>query len=195
MRNPNAPIVKDLVLIGGGHAHVSVLKRFGMKPMPGVRVTVISRDVQAPYSGMLPGFVAGHYSFDDVHIDLGPLAQFAQARFYHDTVTGLDLENRQIICAGRPPVSYDLLSINIGSTPRLDDVPGSAQAVVPVKPIDHFGTAWQTLHDRVMARNEPVRIGVVGGGAGGVEVLLAMRHRLRTDLVKAGRDPNRLTFA
>jgi len=194
VRDSDTPIVKDLVLVGGGHSHVSVLKSFGMKPLPGVRLTLISRDVQAPYSGMLPGLISGHYQSDDVHIDLGPLAQFAGARFYHDTVTGLDLQNKLVLCANRPPVPYDLLSLNTGSTPRTDDVPGAQDAVVPVKPIDRFDQSWQALHDRVMAHDVALRIGVVGGGAGGVEVLLAMRHRLLADLAHAGRDPDGLEF-
>ncbi|HIF10462.1 MAG TPA: selenide, water dikinase SelD [Sneathiellales bacterium] len=194
MRNSDTPIVKDLVLLGGGHSHVSVMKRFGMKPMPGVRVTVISRDVHAPYSGMLPGLISGHYSFDDVHIDLRRLAQFAKARFYHNTVTGIDLENKQVLCANRPPVPYDVLSINTGATPRMHDVPGSEQSTVPVKPIDRFAAAWQLLHDRVIAGEGQIKIGVVGGGAGGVEILLAMRHSLYEDMRLLGRDPECLTF-
>ena len=119
MQSPDQPVLRDIVLVGGGHSHVGVIRRFGMRRMPGVRLTVICRDTHTPYSGMLPGYVAGHYSFDDVHIDLRRLAEFAGARFFRDEAVGLDRGARKVLCRTRPPVPYDQLSINIGSTPML----------------------------------------------------------------------------
>ena len=97
--NPYAsPVIRDLVLVGGGPAHVLVLKQFGMRPVPGVRLTVIAKELEAPYSGMLPGYVAGHYNRDECHIDLRRLASFAGARLYHDAAVRLDLSAREVLC-------------------------------------------------------------------------------------------------
>ncbi|MGR9092751.1 MAG: selenide, water dikinase SelD [Gammaproteobacteria bacterium] len=187
------PVLKDLVLVGGGHSHVEVLKRFGMRPEPGVRLTVISRDVHTPYSGMLPGLIAGHYTFDEAHIDLGPLANFAQARLYHDEVTAIDPDRRRLICRGRPPVRYDVVSIDVGSAPDTR-VPGSAEETIPVKPVSNFTRRWDAARARILAVDSPQRIGVVGGGAGGLELLLSIRHHLHTVLAQDGRDAERLSF-
>ena len=116
MQAPVHPVLRDIVLVGGGHSHVGVLRHFGMHPLPGVRLTLVCTDPHTPYSGMLPGYVAGHYSYDDVHIDLGRLAAFAGARFICGEVTGIDRANCLVALAGRPPVHFDCVSINTGST-------------------------------------------------------------------------------
>lgn len=194
MKTSETPIVKDLVLVGGGHSHVAVLKRFGMKPVPGVRLTLICRDAHTPYSGMLPGYVAGHYDYDEAHIDLGALARFANARFYHSAVTGLDLSGKRVLCDNRPPVPFELLSINTGSTPNTSLVQGATSNVVPVKPINNFLDRWEALSARAMSQEGPVRIAVVGAGAGGVEILLAIQHRLGRLRAAAGKPADNIEF-
>ncbi|MBE0619521.1 MAG: selenide, water dikinase SelD [Burkholderiales bacterium] len=194
MQSPDQPVLKDIVLVGGGHSHVGVLKRFGMHPVPGVRLTVICRDTHTPYSGMLPGYIAGHYSYDDVHIDLSRLARFAGARYFRDEALGLDRDAGKVLCRNRPPVPYDQLSINIGSTPQMSHVAGANEHAVPVKPINGFNERWQLLLARVRNHAGTTRIAVVGGGAGGVELTLAMQYRLRNELRALGRNPDELSF-
>jgi selenide,water dikinase len=194
MKTIATPVVKDLVLIGGGHAHVSVLRRFGMKPLPGLRLTLITRDIHTPYSGMLPGYIAGHYGYDDCHIDLGPLATFAGARLFHGEVEGLDLEERRVQVSGRPPVAFDLLSINTGSRPQTLNIPGAAEHALAVKPIDAFLRGWEALQSRILAHAGHFDLVVVGGGAGGVELILSIQHRLDTLLNQAGQSAKRVRY-
>ncbi|WP_061332909.1 selenide, water dikinase SelD [Marinobacter excellens] len=194
MQTPDQPVLRDIVLVGGGHSHVGVLKRFAMNPVPGVRLTLICRDTHTPYSGMLPGYVAGHYSYDDVHIDLSRLAEYAGARFYRAEVSGIDRAAQRVICKGRPNVPYDILSINIGSSPRVAEVSGAAEHAVPVKPITGFNNRWLSLLSRIENHDGPMTIAVVGAGAGGVELTLAMQFRLRNELANRGKDPDQLHF-
>lgn len=194
MQTSDQPILRDIVLIGGGHSHVGVLKSFGMNPIPSVRLTVICTDMHTPYSGMLPGYVAGHYDYDEVHIDLSRLAAFAGARLYRDEVIAIDRASQKVICKSRPAVPYDQLSINIGSTPQLRGVPGAAEHAVAVKPIRNFNDRWLQLLERVKTHSGKTTIAVVGAGAGGVELLLAMQFRLRNELTKLSRNPEELTF-
>src|SRR6476661_9847422 len=188
MQGASHPVLKDVVLVGAGHSHVAVVRMFGMKPIPGVRFTLISREVHTPYSGMLPGLIAGNYSLDEAHIDTGPLTRFAGARLYQDEVVDLDLAGRRAICRCRSPVSYDLLSLNIGSTPNTADVPGASEHAIPVKPIDGFLRRFEALQARVLARKGRAAVALVGAGAGGVEFLLAVEHRLRQEVTRAGFD-------
>ncbi|MDG5977290.1 selenide, water dikinase [Hydrogenophaga taeniospiralis CCUG 15921] len=194
MQASEQPILRDLVLVGGGHSHVVVLRMLAMQPEPGLRITLICTDIDTPYSGMLPGYISGHYSFDDVHIDLGRLASFAGARFIHGEVTGLDRAHQRVLLRDRPPIPYDLLSINTGSTPNVRQVDGARAHTVPVKPIAHFNQRWLQLLDRVRELRSRFTIAVVGGGAGGVELALSVQFRLRNELQKLGRNPELLRF-
>jgi selenide,water dikinase len=181
--------VQDLVLVGGGHAHALVLRMLAMAPIPGVRLTLISPASHTPYSGMLPGLVAGHYCFEQTHIDLSRLCQWAGVRFICSEVTGLDPQARRITLRDRPPLDYDVLSLDIGSEPDLDSVPGAREFAIPVKPVAGFWQRWQALLGAELTAAP--RVAVVGGGAGGVELALAMAHVLagrfeRFDLYCAG---------
>ncbi len=190
----HSAVIKDLVLIGGGHSHVAVLKKFGMRPVAGLQITLISRDVHTPYSGMLPGYIAGHYGYDESHIDLQPLARFAGARLFHACANALDLENKQVICDKRPPVHYDVLSINTGSTPSFTEVPGSSEHTLGVKPIHQFLQGWDAIMEEVLVQKGDYQIVVVGAGAGGVEVALATQFHLQKLLRKHALPVDKLRF-
>ncbi len=170
---------QDLVLIGGGHSHAIVLKMFGIKPLPGVRLTLITDVLYAPYSGMLPGHVAGFYDYDECHIDLRSLAEFAQCQILVDRAIAIDFSKNRVICQNRPPVNFDLLSVDIGSTPATLSVPGAAEYAIAAKPVPEFLASWnQLIAERQNHPEKPLRIAIVGGGAGGVELALNMQSRL-----------------
>ena len=174
---PSSPIETDIVLVGGGHAHVEVVRRFGMKPEPDVRLTLVSTPVDTPYSGMLPGYLAGHYGFDDCMIDLRRLCRFAGARLVVGRASGIDRAARQVSLADRPTLPYDLLSIDIGSVPETGGIAGAEHAV-PLKPIPAFLERWAKVEGLAEARNGAVRIVVIGAGAGGVEAAMALHSRM-----------------
>ena len=168
------PFVRDVVLIGGGHAQIAILRQFGMKPQPGIRLTLIAREPHTPYSGMLPGYIAGKYEWEELHIDLLKLSAFANARFIADEVTGVDPDTRYVRFRERPPLYYDLLSINIGGQPGL--AYAEHPRILPVKPIGQFIPSWNSILSRLELET-PCRLCIVGGGVGSVELALAIRER------------------
>ncbi|WP_243391530.1 selenide, water dikinase SelD [Pseudohalioglobus lutimaris] len=179
------PILQqDLVFVGGGHAHALVLRMLAMEPVVGLRLTLISPASHTPYSGMLPGLVAGHYSFEQTHIDLARLCQWAGVRFIEAEVTGLDPQRKTLSLAGRPAIAYDFVSIDIGSQPELDSVPGARDYSVPVKPVADLWRRWREMDSRLAQRDERAMVAVVGGGAGSVELALAMAHSLSGSAVE-----------
>ncbi len=176
MQSRTEPGVRHLVLIGGGHSHALALRMLGMEPLRGVRLTLISDAAMAPYSGMLPGHIAGHYSHEECHIDLRRLCSFAGAAFIHGEVTGLSVEQRLVYVEGRAPVGFDVASLNTGSLPQMAGVPGAQEHAIPAKPVPLLLEAWARI--REAAQQRVVRIAVAGGGAGGVELALSMNHAL-----------------
>ena len=172
---PDYPVVSDLVLVGGGHAHALVLRMWAMDPLPGVRITLINPDAAAPYTGMLPGLIAGHYPRDAIMIDLVRLARFAGARIILDRVIGIDRDGQQVILANRGPLSYDLASLDIGVTSYLPDLPGYTDHGVAAKPMGRYADRWDAFVAQGVLRP---RVVVIGAGVGGVELALASAHRL-----------------
>ncbi|HEX2017420.1 MAG TPA: FAD-dependent oxidoreductase [Aurantimonas sp.] len=176
--------------MGAGHAHVAVLKAFGDRPMPGVRLTLVTRDVRTPYSGMLPGFVAGLYAYDDLLIDAAGLARYAGATLIHGEATGLDPEARILAIGDREELGYDVLSIDIGSVPN--HRPGAAG--IPVKPIGDFVDRLDTLVAAYAAASADFTVAIVGTGPAGVELAFALQRRLegagrKAAITLVGRDP------
>ena len=168
----------ELVLAGGGHSHALVLRMLGMDPLPGVRLTLVSDVTHTPYSGMLPGYVAGYYDYDEVHIDLRRLAEFAGARFVRARVCGVDPAGRRLLCDGHPPLAWDYLSLNTGSTPSPAGIRDPLGRAIPVKPVPDFLRGWLQVREAVAGGEGARRILVIGGGAGGVELILAMQQAL-----------------
>jgi selenide,water dikinase len=168
-----------LLLIGGGHAQVHVLQRLAAEPPGNLAVTLVSRESRTPYSGMLPGLVAGHYESADLHIDLRPLCAEAGVRFVEDSIQSLDLQRRIAFGSGGATFNFDWLSLNCGSAPGLDRIPGAQTFGIAVKPIGQFLPHWLALRERVLAvRDKSFHMLVVGGGAGGVELAFALQYRL-----------------
>jgi selenide,water dikinase len=171
----------ELVLVGGGHVHALLLLELGKKPLPGVGVTLVSDTAQAAYSGMLPGHIAGSYGRAEMHIDLPRLCNFARTRFILGSANRLDLEQRKVHLANTSvPLSADVVSINIGSLPSMEDVAGADIHAIPAKPVSRLLAGWARVRATARLSIRPLRIIVAGGGAGGVELALAMHSQLRS---------------
>lgn len=175
------PFSRDLVLVGGGHTHALFLRMWGMNPLAGVRVTVINPGPTAPYSGMLPGFVAGHYQRDELDIDLIRLARFAGARVINAKATSLDAQTKTVSVEGYPDIRFDVASVDIGITSEMPLLDGFAEHGVPAKPLGVFASRWDAYRNG----DGPASVAVIGGGVAGAELAMAMAHALRSK----GREP------
>jgi pyridine nucleotide-disulfide oxidoreductase family protein len=183
--------VKRLVLLGGGHTHVEVLRAFATEPVTGAQITLVSPFERQLYSGMLPGWIAGHYEHDDFAIPLGPLAAAARAEFVQGAVTGIDAAARCIRLADGRETSYDLLSIDIGGVMDRDAIAGAREHGLYLRPIEHFAKLWEAVLQ--LAAERSLYVVVIGGGAAGAEIAMALQHRFgeraRLSLVTGGGPP------
>ncbi|MGR3792962.1 selenide, water dikinase SelD [Vannielia sp. SX4] len=178
-------LTKDILLIGGGHAHALVLRRLGMAPIPQARLTLVNPGTTAPYSGMLPGHIAGHYPLDALQIDLHRLARFAGARLIDGHATAIDRTLREVLvqtASGPRRLGYDIASLDIGVTSDMPQIPGFSEHACPAKPLDAFAARWQAFAEAPGS----ARVVVIGAGVAGVELAMAAHHRLSA----AGHSPS-----
>jgi selenide,water dikinase len=180
MMNPSAPapIEKRVVLVGAGNAHLVFVKRFGMKPVPGVAVTLINEAAVIPYSAMVPAYIGGDYSWDEITIDLVRLCQSVGVRLLADRVIKIDPTTRTVHFAARPLLTYDVLSLGIGSLPaRPQNQPGTESSLT-MRPMRQFLQEIDEIGKSLEQSPRPFHLAVVGGGASGCELALAIHKRL-----------------
>ncbi len=188
MESENAPHV---VLVGGGHSHVQVLRGMMMRPWREARVTVVLDVPVAVYSGMVPGFVAGQYRASELEIDVVPLAALAGAEVILCPATGVDPVRRRVLFENRAPLAYDFVSFDVGSTVAGLDLPGIREHAVATRPISRLVREIETLsHNYLSGKKEPFEVVIAGGGAGGVELAFTIRERL----LREGDLPLRVTL-
>ena len=162
---------RRLLLVGAGHAHAQVLKGWAESPLPGVELVVVSPHALAPYSGMVPGWLAGTYDFDDIVIDFSSLCERAGARWVPAELLRLDPRHRHVELSNGERLRYDLLSLNVGST--LTPPTGDFSArVLPMRPLAELRERYGLLiaQWRDDDRDQPFRITAVGGGADMVSI-------------------------
>lgn len=166
--------MRRLILVGGGHAHLSVLQAL-RKQRSDIEAVLITPGTHQTYSGMLPGWMAGHYSLSDCQVDLRPLAHAADVRLISGQVTGMDARRRQITVSDGSRLEYDLLSLDVGSETNLSWLEESGSKLLPVKPIAQFVRRWPTIIAEAK-QDRGYHLVVVGGGAAGVEIAFVAQH-------------------
>jgi len=172
--------MKRLLLLGGGHSHVFVLDALARQPLQEVEVVLLTPYRRQVYSGMLPGWIAGHYPLDACMIPLDHWAEKVGCRFLHTSGTHIDPNQREVICADGSRIAYDLLSVDVGSTTDVSSLIGAKNHTLPVRPIEQFIAGWERILEQARER-VAIRLCVLGGGAAGVELALSMAYRLQRE--------------
>ena len=168
--------MKRLLLVGGGHAHIEVLRDIAERPLPGVEVTLVTPSQRMIYTGMVPGVIAGHYAFSECTIDLAGLARRANADLLLTTASLLSPDANRLACADGTVLPYDVVSLDVGSHPAIGEASGVERHAILMRPLERALVGWNGVFARAAAGNVNA-ITVVGGGAAGIELALAMRHR------------------
>jgi pyridine nucleotide-disulfide oxidoreductase family protein len=169
--------LKRLLLAGGGHAHLFVLRELARRRVPGLEVTLLTPYDRQFYSGMLPGWMAGHYTLDELTIPLQPLANAAGAQLIPDRLNGLDLLERHALTERGAAIPFDSISLATGSSIAVNAIEGVDRFARTLRPTHDFVATWAALAPRLAEAERP-KITVIGAGAGGVEVALAAAHAM-----------------
>lgn len=170
---------KRIILAGGGHAHLAVLADWARHPIEGTERSLITSARYTAYSGMLPGWIAGIYRANDLLIDLKPLAERAGAKLILADVIGLDAERRTLELSNGDAMEFDLLSLATGGEIDASNLATLGERLLSVRPVDAFMNSWSRFLE-TSALAATLHVAVIGGGAAGVELALAVQTVLRS---------------
>lgn len=173
-------MTKRLLLAGAGTAHLEVLADLARQPFADTEVTLVTPFARQIYSGMLPGWIAGHYAIDECTIPIPPLARRAGARLVLAHVARIDLAQRIAYTEAAQAIPFDVVSFDIGPTLDMDALPGLREHAISLRPLEQLLAVWQRLVTQLDAAEEPQTLTIIGGGAGGVELALAIAYRGET---------------
>lgn len=169
--------MKRVLLLGAGHAQLAVLEGLARQSRrPPCEWLLVSPGERFLYSGRMPGWVAGRFDYDECSFALAPLAQAAGADFLQGRAVALDAAAQRVTLADGRRVEYDLLSLDIGGTQDRDRLPGARENALFLRPMEGFAQLWRQTQD--LASERALDVVVVGGGAAGTELALAVRHAL-----------------
>ena len=172
--------MKHLVMLGAGHAHVHMLSTLATQPLAGVQITLVAPYPRQLYSGMVPGFVAGHYALEDCVIPLKPLLANSGVEWLARSAVALDANTRTLTLDDGSTLTFDVLSVNSGPVQDRQKIeqmmPGAREHALFARPIEAFGTLWPKVLE--LAQSRALRVAVIGGGAAGIELAMAIAHRL-----------------